>query len=364
MAKILIDARESGTSTGRYIDKLLENLHALKSGDNFTVLTKKHRIEAVKKIAPSFEVVESNYKEFTFSEQFRYVWQLYGIKNDLVHFGMAHQPVLYFGDCVTTVHDLTTARFRNPAKNFLVFKFKQLVYKLVIKRAAKKSKHIIVPSEYVKKDLTSSTGIDPSKISVTYEAADKIRVSAEPIPKLKSANFLLYVGRPFPHKNLWRLIEAFELLKQTHPNLKLVLAGKKDLQYERHEKKVIKKGINGVIFTGFVSEGNLRWLYENCQAYVFPSLSEGFGLPALEAMAHGAPVVSSNATCLPEIYGQAAYYFDPLDVADMATKINDVLSEDKLRSKLVAVGQKQAAKYSWERMAKQTIDIYQRALKK
>jgi glycosyltransferase involved in cell wall biosynthesis len=117
-----------------------------------------------------------------------------------------------------------------------------------------------------------------------------------------------------------------------------------------------------VIFTGYVSEGRLRWLYEHAAAYVFPSLSEGFGLPPLEAMIHGAPVVSSNATCLPEIYGDAAHYFDPTDVSDMAKKIDDVLSNPKLREELVEKGKIQVKKYSWKRMTEQTLDVYKKVL--
>ncbi|HET7827329.1 MAG TPA: glycosyltransferase, partial [Candidatus Saccharimonadales bacterium] len=111
-----------------------------------------------------------------------------------------------------------------------------------------------------------------------------------------------------------------------------------------------------------VSEGQLRWLYENTAAYVFPTLSEGFGLPALEAMIHGAPVVSSQATCLPEIYGQAALYFDPRSVKDMALKIDQVLSDPRLRTDLINTGRAQAARYSWQRMAEQTLAVYQKLL--
>jgi len=109
----------------------------------------------------------------------------------------------------------------------------------------------------------------------------------------------MYVGRPTPHKNLDRLVEAFKLVHETYPDLVLALAGKTDHNYQALEEKVKTGGIPNVVFTGFISDGQLRWLYEHCTAYVFPSLSEGFGLPGLEAMAHGAPVVSSDAlACL------------------------------------------------------------------
>ena len=128
------------------------------------------------------------------------------------------------------------------------------------------------------------------------------------------------------------------------------------------ESFVQKQGLKNILFTGFVNEGQLRWLYENCGAYVFPSLSEGFGLPALEAMAAGAPVASSDATCLPEIYGDAAYYFNPLSVDDMAQKIDEVLNSEKLRKDLIDKGYEQIKKYSWDKMAVQTLDIYKKFL--
>jgi glycosyltransferase involved in cell wall biosynthesis len=173
----------------------------------------------------------------------------------------------------------------------------------------------------------------------------------------------MYIGRPTTHKNLRRLINAYLQLKQSHPELQLVLAGKIDTNYKRTARYVKKLDAPDVTFTDYVSDGQLRWLYENCAAYVFPSLSEGFGLPGLEAMACGAPVVSSNATCLPEIYGEAAAYFDPRDVEDMTKVINKVLTRPELREQLIAEGKKQVAKYSWRRMAEQTLTIYKAVLR-
>lgn len=360
--RIVIDGRESGTSTGRYVDKLIEHLHKLEPDFEISVLTKTPRIEYLKGIAPTFEIIECNIKEFSFNEQYGLTWQLYGLKADLVHFGMTQQPVLYFGKTVTTIHDLTTIRFKNPAKNWFIFSFKQTVYKWVIKRVAKKSAKIIVPTDYVKTDVARFSSVAPNKIVVTYEAADRIAVAAKPLKKLVGKQFIMYVGRPLPHKNLERLVEAFQTLRHKHPKLILVLVGKKDALYELLEKRLKKQGIGGIVFTGFVSEGQLRWLYENTAAYVFPSLSEGFGLPGLEAMAHGTPVVSSNATCLPEVYGGAALYFDPQDTVDMARKISKVLDDPGLTKKLAAAGKTQAAKYSWQKMAGQTLAIYKQIL--
>lgn len=363
MSKIVIDARESGTSTGRYVDKLIEYLHELKPKHEVVLLAKANRLEYLSGIAPSFKAVETAYKEFTFGEQIGFKKQIAALRADLVHFPMVQQPVWYRGNVVTTMQDLTTIRFRNPAKNPAVYWAKQQVYKWVNKRAAHKSSEIITISNFVKQDLVNFTHVSPDKITVTYEAADFIADPPETYTAMEGKQFIMYIGRPTPHKNLGRLIEAFALLQQTRPDLYLVLAGKKDTNYARHEATVQAKGIQNVIFTDFISDGQLKWLYQHCKAYVFPSLSEGFGLPGLEAMAHGAPVVSSNATCLPEINGDAAQYFDPLNVKDMADKIGEVLDDPILREDLVDKGRVQAAKYSWQHMAEQTLAVYKQALK-
>ena len=224
------------------------------------------------------------------------------------------------------------------------------------------SKQIIVLSNFVKRDVAAYAHVRPSKITVTYAAADFIPDPPEALPSLAEKGFLLYVGRPLPHKNLPRLIEAFKTLKLQHPELKLVLAGKKDALYESIENEVSRQGIKDVVFTGFVTEGNLRWLYEHCAAYIFPSLSEGFGLPGLEAMEHGAPVVSSNATCLPEIYGDAAFYFNPTDIGSIVSAINNVLVDPILREQLIERGRTQVKKFSWPRMASETLSVYRKVL--
>jgi len=365
MARIVIDARKSGTSTGRYVDKLIEYLHKLHPAHEIIILTKTPRIKPLGELAPDFKVIKSDYKEFTFAEQLGLLRQLKSLKPDLVHFTMTQQPILYKGKAVTTIHDLTTVRFNNPAKNRLVFKFKQKVYGRVIKKAAQKSAYIITPSKFVKQDVAQYANISPNKVLVTYEAADRIDIAAEPVPRLKDKQFIMYVGRPLPHKNLERLVDAFALLKKEYPELMLALAGKMDANFRRIEARVTQKRMaDSIVFTDFVSEGELKWLYQNTQAYIFPSLSEGFGLPGLEAMIHGAPVVASKATCLPEIYGDAARYFNPKNTRDMASKISDVLSSAGLRGELIKKGRERAAKFSWQKMARDTLKIYEETLNK
>ncbi|MBX4197545.1 glycosyltransferase family 4 protein [Candidatus Saccharibacteria bacterium] len=363
--RIVIDARESGTSTGRYVDKLVEYLHRLKPEQEFIILTKSPRVNYFKELTPNFEVVKSNFKEFGFSEQLGLLRQIKSLKPDLVHFTMTQQPVRYHGRKLTTIHDLTTARFDNPTKNQLVFKTKQSVYKWVIKKVATDSMAVITPSQFVKQDVAKFANINPAKIAVTYEAADKIAAKPEPVPRLSNKQFIMYVGRATPHKNLARLVEAFEVLKKKYPRLMLVFVGKFDANYHQLEALASHKRLAAdVVFTDFVSEGQLRWLYENTAAYIFPSLSEGFGLPGLEAMVHGAPVVAAKVTCLPEIYGPAAEYFDPRVTFDIAQKISGVISDQKHRDHLIKAGRSQAAKYSWQTMARQTLEIYSKALGK
>lgn len=359
MKKIVIDARESGTSTGRYIDKLVEYLHTLKPKYDVVVLTKSHRVDFMQKIAPKFTVIKSDYKEFGFAEQTGFMWQLYRLNPDLVHFSMTQQPILYLGRTVTTVHDLTTVRFVNPTKNKLVFKIKQFVYKGVIHVVARKSIRLITPTQYVKDDLARYTNTNSRKIVVTHESADELAQKARPIEELEGREFILFNGRPLPHKNLRRLIRSFVQVHEKYPDLLLVIAGKKDASYRSYMSLVKKLGlVDVVVFTDFIPDDQLRWAQENAKAYVCASLSEGFFLPALEAMMYDNPLISSNATCLPEVCGDAAEYFDPLDIDDMAKKIIKVLSSEKRQKELIAAGRKQLKKYSWRKMAEETLAVY------
>lgn len=362
MPKIAIDAREWSTSTGRYVNSLVKNLEKIDQDNQYDILLSPSDLEKWRPIASNFNKIACKYKEFTFSEQLGFNRQLSSLQADLVHFPMTQQPVMYRAKVLTTINDLTTTRFRNPNKNRIAFLIKQHIYVWLTRRVARKSKLIITYSQFVKNDVVKFANISPDKITVIPLAADLIADQPEPLPALADKRFIMYVGRPLPHKNLERLIEAFIKLKAQHPQLILVLAGKKDANYRRIESEVARRTIKNVVFTDFVTEGRLRWLYENCAAYIFPSLSEGFGLPGLEAMMHGAPVVSSNATCLPEVYGEAAHYFDPLDVQNMTDAINEVLTDKDLRLKLTKEGHEQAAKYSWRRTAEQTLEVYKRAL--
>jgi glycosyltransferase involved in cell wall biosynthesis len=364
MKKIVIDARELRTSTGRYVERLLNFLQEVDTDPShrYIILLKPKDMDGWEPKNKRFTKVSCRYKEFSFGEQLGFARQIYRLRADVVHFLMVQQPLLYFRPVVTTMQDLTTLRFSNPTKNKFVFTFKQWVYKWVNIVAARKSKAIITPTEYVKGDVAKFARVNSRKITVTLEAGDQVDEAPEPVAELEDKQFIMYVGRPTPHKNLPRLIEAYAELKKKNKKLCLVLAGKKDANYRRIERDVRRQEVPDVIFTDYIPDSQLRWLYEHCAAYVFPSLSEGFGLPGLEAMACGAPVVSSNATCLPEVLGNAAHYFDPEDVDNIARAINDVLTDPKLRASLIRRGKEQVKKYSWKRMAEETLSVYTNVL--
>lgn len=358
--KIIIDAREYGSSTGTYIRNLIESLQKIDFENTYTILLKNRDFEACSITNKNFVKLKCDIKEFTLAEQIKLPYLLYKLKGDLVHFGMIQQPFLYFKKKVTTVHDLTTLRFVNPAKNYYIFKFKQLIYWLMLHWVVLTSRHIFTPTNFVKKDLIKFSSLAKNKTSVTYEAADVEDQKLEVYDPLKNQDFIMFIGRPLPHKNLRRLIDAFSILKKSQPELKLVLAGKDDETMKSHLEYAKKMLIPDVILTGWITQGQKVWMYQNCQAYVFPSLSEGFGLPGLEAFQFGAPLVSSSASCLPEVYGEAAHYFNPTDVNDMATKINDVLKSKKLRLSLIEKGKIRLQKFSWAKMAAETQNEYKK----
>ena len=192
---------------------------------------------------------------------------------------MVQQPILYRGRTVTTFNDLTPLRFRNPSTNFFVYWIKQRLYKFLNIYIARKTSAVITFSDYVREDIQRSTksALLNNKCTTTPLASDSIPEAPIANESIHGLDFILYVGRPFPHKNLRRLLDAFRILQQSHPQLHLVLVGKKESVYAGHEKYISERGMQNIVFTDFVSEGQLRWLYENCRAYVFPSLSEGFG---------------------------------------------------------------------------------------
>lgn len=359
---IAIDARIINSTTGRYVERLLTFLQELDRTNNYTVLVREKDEFFWQPKYDNFRVAIAEFDNYSFAEQTGFKKLLKTLKPDLVHFCMPQQPAGYKGKKVTTFHDLTLVKTYNSDKNWLVYHTKQLVGKRIFKKVASDSDHIITPSKFTKKELLDFVEIPKEKITVIYESADVANGASRKYP-VKFKQFLLYVGQQSDYKNIKRLGDAHQKLLETYPHLGLVLVGKKNAAALKNEQYFTDKNYRNILFTDFVPDEQLNWLYAHATAYVFPSLMEGFGLPGLEAMGHGTPVISSNATCLPEVYGDAAWYFDPTDTDDMARAIREVLGNEKLQTNLATKGFKQIKKYSWKKMAEQTHAIYMKVLK-
>ncbi|NTU69726.1 glycosyltransferase family 4 protein, partial [bacterium] len=203
------------------------------------------------------------------------------------------------------------------------------------------------------------------KFFVTLAGAPKIVENAGNSNDFKSKfnikhKFILYVGNAYPHKNLDIFIDV---VKRLDSDIQIVLAGKKDYFYEILERKVNELNLkNRIIFTNYVSDNELFWLYKNALALVFPSFNEGFGLPLLEAASFGTPIITSNTSSLPEIIGDAALYFDPSKPKEALEQINKVNNDDKIRVSLVEKGLERIKLFSWKAMAKATLEVYKKAL--
>ncbi len=366
--KILIDGRWIlQTGIGRYIYQTLEQVLKLDTKNDYVLLVRSEDKDKIKLKAPNLYLLPVNIGWYGFKEQTALLRVIKSQKPDLVHFTNFNFPLRYKGKFVITVHDLTLLHFQNVRKNLIskpIYASKDRVMRVVLRQGVNRAKAIFVPSEYVKEDIAKTYKIRRSKIAVAHEAAElatkqaSINLDKFGIDK----PFLLYVGNAYPHKNLERLILAFgELITKYLLDYQLVIAGKKDDFHAALEEEVKKSNLQSrVIFTGYVNDAELAGLYKKASLYVFPSLSEGFGLPGLEAMSYGLPTVSSNATCLPEVLGKAARYFNPKNTHHMAKVISQVLADKDLQAKMIKEGHAQVRKYSWKKTANVTLGVYEK----
>jgi glycosyltransferase involved in cell wall biosynthesis len=278
-------------------------------------------------------------------------------------------------DLMHFIHDLLLLHYPTRAASTLgpiSYYFKNIAYRLALKHAIKKSKHIIAPSEYTKQDIVNNLKITPEKITVTHLGISNFQfpisnefsnhnfqTTAEKYKITKP--FVLYVGVAYPHKNLDGLVKAWKIFCEQHGNnYQLVLAGRKNYFYDKLDSRL--RGNDGVVLTGFVPDEDLPALYQNASLYVFPSFYEGFGLPPLEAMQYGVPVVSSNAACLPEILKDAALYFDPNNQEEISAAIWRGLTDQNLRQSLTQNSVQLIHNYSWITTADRTWEVYKKVL--
>lgn len=357
--KIAIDARIINSGTGRYIERLIHYLEELDNTHEYLILVRKKDLDYYKPAKPNFKIVEAEFADYSFSEQLGFAKLLYSLKVDLVHFCMPQQPLFYFKPAVTSILDLNLLRItKNDTMGPVELAIKKGIFAVMLQIIARRTKHIITISDYSKQDIIKFTHVKPEKVTVTHLGADKVEATPTPVPSLQGKKFIMYVGRAEPYKNNRGLMAAHQQLLQKYPELRLVIVGRQDDMRKSDMQWATQQDYKNIDFMGFMSDEELAWLYANCQAYAFPSFMEGFGLPGLEAMAYGAPVISSNKASLPEVYGDAALYFDPSKTDEMAQKIDQLMSNGQMRKELVARGYQMHAKYSWRRMAEQILTVY------
>jgi len=369
--RIGIDARfygPLGKGLGRYTQKLVENLENIDQENQYIIFLRQENWNDYKPHNTNFHKVLADYRWYTLAEQINLPKKIRQSQLDLMHFPHFNVPILYTGRFVVTIHDLILTQYptvRASTLGPLLYKIKHLGYKLVIASAVHRAKLILTVSNYTKSQIISHFKINESKIKVVYEGLDPIVKQESLLQKsildkyqVKKPYFL-YVGNAYPHKNLETLLNAFKKFISNNVNYYLVLVGKEDYFFERLKKQANELGIEkNVTFAGFVSDLDLPCLYQNATLYIFPSYCEGFGLPPLEAMSYGVPVAASQAASLPEVLGNAAYYFNPHKENELIESIEKLITDSQLRDNLIDKGLERVKNFNWQKLAASTLSLY------
>jgi glycosyltransferase involved in cell wall biosynthesis len=418
--KIVIDARFYGlqhTGLGRYTVNLIHELAKLDHKNQYYLLLHQSvfsQFEKTRNFLPdNFHPVLAEARHYSLKEQLLLPRILRSIQPDLLHVPHFNIPVFYRGKLIVTIHDLIKHQSVGPQTSTLpapIYWFKHQVYRQVFRTAVNHASAILVPSQFVKQQLISNFETRNSKletkIHITYEAPDKVyyqpstdqQTTKKILSKYRlSQPYLIYTGNAYPHKNLENLVRALAITNfhfSRHPEEKpkrrrripsepdptsagdssvrfhraqndariaLAIVSARNIFLNRLKSFVTQQGLQDhVKFLGFVPDPDLCQLYRHSLAFITPSLHEGFGLPGLEAMAAGTPVLSSNASCLPEVYAGAATYFNPhrpQAIADQILKVTNL--KPSQRKTLISRGLKHSKQFSWAKLAEQTLDIYQ-----
>jgi glycosyltransferase involved in cell wall biosynthesis len=296
-------------------------------------------------------------------EQLVQPFVLWQEKIDLLHSLAFVTPLVSPCPSVITIYDLSFLVFPQG------FKYsKRLYLSLLTRLSAGKARRIITISESTKRDTVRLLGVSSEKVDVIYCGVDKAFC---PLPERKVASFrqkrglperiILFVGTIEPRKNVARLVEAYSRLRDGQ--VKLVIGGARGWLYEEIFARVEELELTGdVLFPGYIPSNELPLWYNAAELFVYPSLYEGFGLPPLEAMACGTPVITSNVSSLPEVVGEAGLTVDPMDSERLAETMNQVLSDEVLRQSMRERGLARAGCFSWAKAARETVGVYQRAL--
>jgi glycosyltransferase involved in cell wall biosynthesis len=370
--KIGIDARlYAETGIGRYISNLIKYLEEVDAVNDYVIFVNKNGSERYRPQNPRFKKWLTDVQWYTAAEQILMAKEFYQARLDLLHVPHFNLPVFYLKKSIVTIHDLTIGSYAAEKGGI-----KDAGYKFVVSRACASASKIISPSQAVLDELIKSYPLVKSKGVVTYEGFEK--ELAENLPSDMAVvrtrleemgireKYFLYVGACYPHKNLNQLIVSFkEAAKDSKFRAQLVIAGPKDVHAERLAGFVHAVGLDGrVIFAAkytqenSVSERDLGYLYKAASIYVFPSLSEGFSITPLEAQAFGVPVLLSDIPVHKEVFGNSAFYFNPKSNIDISERMVHLYGDEAMQQALVELGRQNVEKYSWRKMAEQTLQVY------
>lgn len=352
MTSIAVDVRMLHASgIGTYLRHLLPLV--IRSMDDvvFHLLGDSGAMDALRwQAMPNVRLVDCKAPIYSIREQFELARKI-PETTDLFWSPHYNIPLLYRGRLLVTVHDV----FHLAMPEFVGGLHKRLYAKAMFGAVTRSADAVVCDSEFTARELVRFTGVSRQKLRVIRLGIDSSWFASVKAPSPQAKPFLLFVGNVKPHKNLVRLLDAFASIAEVVPH-DLVIVGKKEgfiTGDEVVKERALRLG-DRVHFTGYIDDAALRQYFSRAEALVFPSLYEGFGLPPLEAMASGCPVIVSNAASLPEVCGEAAVYCDPYSSEDIAQKILLVLRDASLRADLIRKGLEQARKFSWEACAEET----------
>jgi glycosyltransferase involved in cell wall biosynthesis len=369
---IAIDVRRiRDFGIGTYIRSLVHALAALDSTNRYTLVIGPGDARTLAGLPENFHSAFYTRDDHSYLDHLTFPMFLHHLSPDLVHIPLARVPLFMIRPYVVTIHDLANFFFEEETS-----KVRMELRRYRFRRGLVRAERVIAVSEATRRDCGNLLDIPAERICRVYNAPDPgffatgDRSEQQRILERYQIEhpFLLYAGNIRRHKNVPRLVEAFAVLREQlagHPvyqDLRLVIIGDTISQYPAVRQAVIRSKTEHVVrFLGFVPFETLRCFYQSAAAFVFPSRYEGFGLPPLEAMACGTPVVTSNVSSLPEVVGDAALLVNPENVFEIARGIRDVLLDETLRQDLIRRGRLQAARFSWDRTARQVLDIYNEA---
>jgi len=362
-AELAIDARWLHTGIGTYTLNLLYALAVEKNGLRLHAITGQSNLERISPFCDRITVVDTPI--YTIREQWQVLWA--ARRSDLLHVPHYNVPLLRKRKLVTTILDLIHLTDPECRANLA----KQIYALSMMRAAAKKADHVITISEYSKSQIVERLKVPPEKVTVIYcSVSDRFSpgvpesVTAARESLGLTAPYLLYVGDLRPYKNIGRLLQAFHAARQRLGEESNLVFVTRDVTRARRLRQEYA-GLDSWPFIRFlhmVEDEMLPLIYSGAAAVIMPSLMEGFGLPVLEAMASGAPVICSRAASLPEVGGDAVAYFDPHSVTDLASTMERVCTSETLRSGLAAKGLERAKQFSLQESARKHIDVYYRVL--